>query len=143
MAKLRSKIRPKLIITDKLYSYEGAFNKVFYSMYLAYKVRHLQSEGMASYYNTNMIERFHGTIKQRTKIMRDLKTPQSARIMLDGYINHYNFFMEHKYLGTTPAIKAGIGKGINNWGQLIELAFNTPLENPQVVLQWEEMFRIA
>ena len=40
-----------------------------------------------------------------------------------GLWTHYNFFLEHSYLGyTTPAIVAGIGDGIQNWGDLIELA---------------------
>lgn len=51
----------------------------------AHIVVHLQSEGFDSDVNTNLIERFHGTIKQRTKVMRDLKDKKSARVVMDGY----------------------------------------------------------
>lgn len=140
MAKLRSKFRPKVIITDKLGQYNKAFSSVFYSNVKKHKVSHLKSEGFESEVNTNLIERFHGTVKQRTKVMRDLKDKKSARIVLDGYMTHYNFFMEHDYLdGITPSQAGGIGDGITNWNDLIELALNTPKENPKVSLEWEQI----
>jgi len=143
MAKLRSKTRPKVIRTDKLQGYHTAFNKVFFSNIKERRVTHLTSEGFNSPTNINMIERFHGNIKQRTKVMRHLKKLSSARITLDGYITHYNFFLEHDYLnGRTPAIAGGIGKGITNWGDLIELAYQTPIKNPEVRLEWEEEFMV-
>jgi len=95
MARLRSKTRPAAIITDKLGQYNRAFSKVFYTRTLANKVYHLKTEGFTEPTNTNLIERFHGTLKQRTKVMRDLKEQTSARIILDGFVNHYNFFMKH------------------------------------------------
>ena len=143
MAKLRSATRPKVIITDKLRQYNRAFNKVFYSNIPQRRAYHLQSEGFASPTNINLIERFHGTIKQRTKIMRDLKNKQSARVILDGYITHYNFLMEHDYLkGKTPATVSGIGDNIGNWGDLIELSLYEPRPNIEVSLEWEKEFAI-
>ena len=81
MAKAKSKIRPKLIITDKLGIYHGAFNKVFYTRYKEDRVEHLTSHGFRSPINTNLIERFHGTLKQRYKVMRDLKESFSAGVV--------------------------------------------------------------
>lgn len=130
MAKAKSKIRPRAIITDRLGIYHGAFNKVFYTRYTEGHVEHLTSHGFKSPVNTNLIERFHGTIKQRYKVMRDLKEPYSAGVVLDGFVTHYNFFLEHSYLGyTTPAIVAGVGEGIYNWGDLIELAYGYGMQN--------------
>jgi len=124
VAKAKSKIRPSVIITDRLNLYHGAFNKVFYTRYKEDRVEHLTSHGFHSPINTNLIERFHGTVKQRYKIMRDLKDEYSASVILDGFITHYNFFLEHSYLGyVTPAVVAGIGGGIQNWGNLIDLAY--------------------
>jgi hypothetical protein len=75
--------------------------------------------------------------------MRDLKSRDSARIVLDGFITHYNFFMEHSYLDyRTPAEAGGISEGMENWGDLIELGYKAPMENPQVVLEWEQRFAI-
>ena len=123
VAKAKSKIRPRVIITDKLNIYHGAFNRVFYSNIKERRVDHLTSMGFKAPINTNLIERFHGTVKQRYKVMRDLKEPYSASVILDGFVTHYNFFLEHSYLNyMTPATIAGIGEGIHNWSDLIELA---------------------
>src|SRR5660398_163983 len=48
MAKLRSKTRPKVIITDKLGQYNKSFNRVFYSNFKENRVIHLKSEGFES-----------------------------------------------------------------------------------------------
>lgn len=123
MAKIRSETRPSVIITDKMWSYHKAFNRVFYSNLKEEKVIHITSEGFRSPINTNLIERFHGTIKQRTKVMRNLQNENSAELILRGFIIHYNFFMEHSSIdGMTPAEKSGIHKDIKNWGDLIDLA---------------------
>ena len=141
MAKLRSKTRPKLILTDKLGQYNWAFNKVFFTPIKARKVLHLTSHGFDSPTNINQIERFHGTVKQRTKVMRDLKTKGYARTVLDGFVTHYNFFMEHDALSDkTPAEVSGIGNGIKNWDDLIRLAQAAPKRNPEVVMEWENLF---
>lgn len=143
MARLRSKTRPKMVITDRLWSYQKAFNNVFYSNLPQRRVTHLKSKGFNAVPNTNLIERFHSTLKQRTKVMRDLKTPNSARVILDGFVTHYNFFLEHESLdGATPARAGGLGDRFNDWGDLIESAMATPRENPEVQLEWEEEFNI-
>src|SRR5659263_67487 len=143
MAKLRSKTRPKVIITDKLAQYDKAFNRVFYSNLKENRVIHLQSEGFESETNSNLIERFHGTVKQRTKVMRDLKEKTSARIVMDGYMTHYNFFKEHDYLeGITPAQAGGIDEGITTWGDLIRLALDNLKSTPRVRVDWEKVFEV-
>lgn len=61
--------------------------------------------------------------------MRDLKDTYSASIVLDGFVTHYNFFLEHSYLNySTPAMIAHIGEGIQNWGDLIDLAYGYGME---------------
>lgn len=143
MAKLRSKFRPKVIITDKLGQYNKSFNRVFYSNVKEHRVVHLKSEGFTSEINTNLIERFHGTVKQRTKVMRDLKDKASARIVMDGFITHYNFFMQHSYLdGLTPAQAGGVGDEITNWGDLIGLALPVLKQTPKVRIDWEKVYRV-
>ena len=124
MAKQRSKTRPEIIITDRLNLYHPAFNRVFYTRYKEDRVEHLTSHGFGSPTNINLIERFHGTIKQRYKTMRDLKDRFSASVVLDGFVTHYNFFLEHSYLDMTPAYFVNIGENINNWGDLITLAYS-------------------
>ncbi len=143
MAKLRSKTRPKTIRTDKLQGYHGAFNRVFYARSKALRAEHLTSNGFDSPTNINLIERFHGTVKQRYKVMRDLKNVRSARIVLDGYVTHYNFFLEHDYLyGQTPAQVGGVDNGIQNWGDLVESSMNAPKYNPSNDINWNKEFGI-
>ena len=77
-------------------------------------------KGMTAEINTNLIERFHSTLKQRTKIMRGLKTPESARVILDGFLINYNFFRPHMSLKRkTPAEVAGIKRPVRNWEELV------------------------
>jgi transposase-like protein len=143
MAKKRSKIRPSIIITDKLGVYHRAFNKVFYTRYIQERAMHLTSQGFRSRINTNLIERFHGTVKQRYKVMRNLKEPTSARIILDGFVTHYNFFLEHSYLDyLTPATISGIGDEIYNWGDLIELSMNNLKLITDESIDWKNEYNI-
>jgi transposase-like protein len=106
---------PRFIISDKLPAYIDGIERVFGA-----DARHIQSQGMTSEINTNLIERFHSTLKQRTKVMRDLKTKESAQIILDGFVVHYNFFRPHEWLGnTTPAKAAGIKIPCDTWEDLL------------------------
>ena len=95
--------KPTAILTDKLYSYQDAFNKVFYSRYSKDRVYHMTSEGFGSSTNINLIERWNEYIKQRTKIMRHFKNPKSAKTILNGIIINYNYLWEHSTLGGDTA----------------------------------------
>jgi transposase-like protein len=144
MARWRSQTRPRLVLTDKMGAYYRAFNKVFYSSEPAHRVAHLTSEGFASESNINLIERFHGTLKRRAKVMRDLKTKPTARIVLDGFVTNYNFLTHHGALkGRTPAQVANVGREIESWDDLIELGLRTPRQNPSAELEWHQKFRIG
>ena len=122
VAKAKSRIRPKVIRTDKQGIYHGAFKKVFYSHFKERCIKHLTSCGFHSPTNINLIEHFHSTIKQRYKVMRGLKESYSASVVLDGFVMHYTFFFEHSYVNyVTSADMAGVGESIRNWGNLIEL----------------------
>ena len=110
---------PKVILTDHQIGYVRAIPSVFGS-----NTKHRQVEKFTSKPNNNIIERLHGTIKSRTKIMRDLKSPETAEMILDGFFVHYNFMRPHETLSksgddTTPAMKANIKFPYENWEQLI------------------------
>ena len=70
---------------------------------------HIRAKGLTAEINTNIIERFQGTIKERRKVMCGLKTTDSAKIIAEGFIIHYNFLRPHMTLrGKTPAVVAGL-----------------------------------
>jgi len=118
---------PKVIITDKLSAYPDGIMTGIGSAYskgietpLGYS-RHVQSRGFMHNPNTNLIERFHGILKSRTKVMRGLKTPESALLFLDGWLAYYNFFRPHETLGNkTPAEKAGLNIPLKDWLDVVK-----------------------
>ncbi len=106
---------PHFIVSDGLAAYPDGVERVFGA-----DARHIRMKGITHEININLIERFHGTLKQRTKIMRGLKSIESAKLILDGFVIHYNFFRPHMALeDKTPAVVAGIRLPFRNWEGLI------------------------
>jgi transposase-like protein len=115
-ARDRASTAPRFVVTDRLRSYIDGIERVWGG-----DVRHIQSDGMASDTHNNVIERFHGTLKQRTKVMRGLKNKTTAKLILDGWLVQYNFFRPHESLGCkTPAQAARVAFPYTNWRALIE-----------------------
>ncbi|MFC1936935.1 transposase [Chloroflexota bacterium] len=70
--------------------------------------------------STSLIERFHGTLKSRTKVMRGLKSVDTAIQFADGFLTYYNFLRPHEGLdGQTPAEVAGIDYPTRTWADVI------------------------
>jgi putative transposase len=102
---------PRIVITDKQNSYLDGIEIAFGG-----DTEHIQSRGFTLQPNTNLIERFHGTLKERTKVMRGFKTWESALLIVDGFLVHYNFFRPHMSLsGLTPAEVARIESPFKTW----------------------------
>lgn len=107
----RSNVIPTFILSDKLPAYPKGIKEIF-----GKHADHIQSKGFTAEINTNLIERFHGTLKERTKVLRGFKTIETARIILDGFLVNYNFFRPHMDLeDTTPAKEAGVNLKYGNW----------------------------
>ncbi|GIU71305.1 MAG: hypothetical protein KatS3mg003_0784 [Candidatus Nitrosocaldaceae archaeon] len=122
------KQRPIAFFTDGSFAYDEAFSKVFYSRYKANRVEWVRRVGIRARETNNIIERLHGTLKDRLKPMRGLKNDNTAQTLLDGYIIHYNFCRKHQAIKKTPAQEAGIE--IKGWRELIKEAhkYNTSKE---------------
>lgn len=103
---------PDKVITDKLASYlDVRYGK---------GTEHIQSKPFAVEDNTQMIERFHETLKQRTKVMRGLKNMESAMDFVAGWLVHYNYLRPHTALDDkTPTEVAGINYPYENWADII------------------------
>ena len=111
----RVKVYPNVIISDKWPAYPKGIERIFGS-----HARHIKSQGFTAEINTNLIERFHGTLKERLKVLRGFKDIDTAELILDGFIIHYNFFRPHITLkNTTPVQEAGIDLPFDNWEGLL------------------------
>jgi putative transposase len=117
---------PRVIYTDKLRAYLDGIELTF-----GMGTQHKQGSPFDVEVNTNLIERFHGTIKSRTKVMRGLHTIESAKAFMDGWLVHYNFFRPHMSLkDATPAQVAGVKTPFHNWKDITEQPFEVTARIP-------------
>jgi hypothetical protein len=72
--------------------------------------------------NNNRMERFNGELRDREKVVRGVKKPDSP--LISGLQIYHNYVRPHMALdGQTPADKAGIKvEGKNKWLTLIQNA---------------------
>ncbi len=81
--------------------------KEFYTAKLETRREHIRHIRLAGDFNNNKMERFNGELRQREKVMRTLKKPDSP--ILSGYQIYHNYIRPHEALeGKTPAELAGI-----------------------------------
>lgn len=115
---------PHIVITDKMRAYPQALNDEFDGVF------HVKS-GLRDTISNNKLERYHGTFRERDKVMRGLKTDITAEEMLQNYRTYYNFIRPHQALeGKTPSEMAGIdiNLGKNKWVGLIEQSINSEVD---------------
>jgi transposase-like protein len=106
---------PKRIITDKMGAYLIGIERAF-----GMETKHIQSRPFTSTDSTNIIERFHGTLKDRTKVIRGFKNMDTARLLTQAWLVHYNFFKEHTSLGDIPPAQSmGMPVPIRNWKDVV------------------------
>lgn len=116
---------PKVVITDKLHAYLDGVELAFGA-----DTEHRQSRPFSIKDSTNIIERFHGTLKDRTKVMRGLKSIDTAIQFTDGWLVHYNYLRQHKALaGKTPAQKAGVAYPFKDWADITRLPISRPFRS--------------
>ncbi len=114
--------KPKFIVTDGLPTYKRAVRKEFITS--TKETEHLFNIGIHHHPNNNHVERLHGTIREREKIMRAVK--KSDTPIVEGHRLYYNFIKPHESLsGKTPSEEAGIIiDGDNKWLTLMRNAIN-------------------
>ncbi|MDD5093942.1 MAG: DDE-type integrase/transposase/recombinase [Dehalococcoidia bacterium] len=113
---------PKVIVTDRLASYIDVIELAFGN-----QAKHIKAKTLTSEPAKQLIERFHGTLKERNKVVRGMKNLDKAYLMLEGWLVYYNYLRPHEYLkGKTPAEKAGINFPYHNWADIVK---------PKVVIQ--------
>ena len=141
---------PKVIMTDSLNAYLDGISLTYGN-----QTRHLRTKKFTVKPNNNLIERMQGTIKGRTKVMRGLKSYETAKLIMEGFMVHYNFIRPHQSLETkadsyvTPAEKAKVDLPCDDWLKMIKLtqkpsvslAFFVPIANRPLSLTREQIVR--
>jgi putative transposase len=123
-AKAVAKTDARVLLTDGLESYKRAAEKEFPNAV------HVSGIGIQGRINNNRMERYHSTFKERSKVMRAIKKPDSA--FIDGQRIYYDYLRPHTALdGKTPAQAAGIELNLeeNKWKSLISQSAKEKADN--------------
>lgn len=114
-AKRAGKI-PRVILTDKLRAYPDGIGITFNG-----QVKHIQTSPFVEVDHTNLIERFHGTLKDRIKVLRGFKSVNTAKQILDGWLIYYNFLRKHESLNNqSPVEHMNIGMPFTSWLDIVK-----------------------
>jgi transposase-like protein len=124
----QSKVRPKAVFVDGSQVYDSAFNKVFYTMRKDTRPELVQRVGIRARETNNIVERLHGTLKDRTKPIRGLKSFESTKLLLEGYAVYYNCVRPHQSLGGKTPAQAARMEVPSNWKGLIDQAIKQEAE---------------
>jgi transposase-like protein len=117
----KDKQKPIALFTDGSLSYDNAYYAVFDTPFRSSTTEWVRRVGIRARETNNIVERLHGTLKDRLHSMRGLKGEMAANELLDGYVINYNYCRKHSSIGMTPAQAAGV-KEVKGWKQLIESA---------------------
>ncbi len=110
---------PRVVVTDGLRAYIDGIEQAFGGDTL-HKVGS-PCKFQATARNTALIERFHNTFKDRTKVTRDLRNLKTLDRFGEGWLVYYNFFRPHTAIGgIPPAQKAGLVYDWHSWADVVE-----------------------
>jgi len=126
--------KPEFLVTDGLFSYEKAIKKEFKTDEKRFgSVKHVRLKSIRdARTHNNLIERFHNTFRERDKVMRGFKSDYTARQLIEGFKNYYNFIRPHTSLnGLTPSQVANLDLQLdrNKWLSLLRKSFNLEKQN--------------
>lgn len=113
---------PLQITTDGMKAYPQAIKSAFPLRRYPH-VEHYVAPAITHYKQNNLIERHHGSVRARTKVMRGFGSLESALDIINLWHVHFNFLRPHMSLGgKTPAEAAGLGK--HDLKSMIEEAYH-------------------
>jgi transposase-like protein len=112
--------KPKEVLTDRNRSYEDGIEKAYGS-----DTEHVIGNPFKEKEtgeSTSEIERFHGTLKDRTKVFRSFRDIDTLIQFTDGWLVYYNYFRPHESLkGKTPAEFAKVKYDVKDWAGLVKI----------------------
>ena len=127
---------PKVMLTDGWRAYEDACELAFASDTKHIKTTPFEKKELS----TNIVERWHGTLKDRLKPMRGMDKSETYQLILEGFILNYNYLRPHESLkGKTPAEVAKTGFPYKSWLDIIKSEIPKPPPKPDRILTLEEM----
>ena len=100
LARKRAGKPPKAVVTDKLASYVSGIEEAYGADSKHRRggpFKHLDSGE-----STALIERFHRTLEQRTRVFQKIQSLGNIRLLTDGWLINYNFFKQHEGVGNIP-----------------------------------------
>ena len=112
----RTKVIPRVFYTDKLVAYLDGIELTF-----GVDIQHGQDSPFKIEDNPDLIDQFHATFKKRTRVMHNLRSLNTIKRFMEGWLVHYNYFRPNISLaGKTPAELAGVNYPFRNWKEVIE-----------------------
>ena len=92
---------------------------------------HVRLRTIRDHVNNNLIERYHGTNRERDKVMRGLQNEKTTEQYNDNFRTYYNFVKKHMTLkGMTPAQKAGIEE-VREWKPFRKKSLSADTRQPK------------
>jgi putative transposase len=116
--------RPLVVLTDGLAAYRKAIGRELAFRSGAEVVNpHVRVPSIRAKRSNNLVERLHGTEKERIKVMRGFHGNTGPKLLVEGFRVHYNMVRPHETLGTTPGVAAGLpDPGGFRWNQILKQA---------------------
>jgi putative transposase len=101
LAQKRAGKSPKVVVTDKLAAYIMAIEDA-----VGADSKHRRGGPFDVTASTSLIERFHRTLEQRTKVFQKFKDIDDIRLLTDGWLINYNFFKQNAGCANIPPAQA-------------------------------------
>jgi putative transposase len=116
--------RPLTVLSDGMPAYRKAIGRELAFRSGAQVVNpHLRVPSIRAKRSNNLVERLHGTEKERIKVTRGFHGSKGPKTLMEGFRVHYNMVRSHEALGTTPGVAAGLpDPGGFRWKEIIDKA---------------------
>jgi putative transposase len=125
-AKATTPDRPLTVLSDGLPAYRKAVGRELSFRCDGEVVNpHHRVPSVRAKKSNNLVERLHGTEKDRIKVMRGFHGRKGPKLLMEGFRVHYNIVRPHGALGTTPGIAASLpDPGGFRWREILRQATN-------------------
>jgi len=119
IAHSRTNNTPIQVVTNRYAVYSEVVEQVFGAN--TEHIKHIKGKGIRSDIDTHIIRLFQRTTQGRTDILGRLRTPESVKVIAQGYTFYYNFMCPLKELGNlTPSMKVGLNDIFDNWIKVMD-----------------------